>query len=118
MICSHHEPDLVCRRVSTLGTSSIVQLSRKQADDSTPCESLPIATLSETAAAGYNGPCEACPFRRAHDYRMQPLMSESTLQLSYPEKRIALLTFDDPKKGANVLSQSVLEEFSRHLDSL
>ncbi len=44
--------------------------------------------------------------------------NESVIQLSFPEQDIALLTFDDPKKGANVLSSSVLEEFSGHLDTL
>ena len=45
-------------------------------------------------------------------------MSESTIHLSFPEKDIAVLTFDDPQKGANVLSQRVLVEFSAHLDAL
>lgn len=45
-------------------------------------------------------------------------MPQSTIQLSFPEKDLALLVFDDPQKGANVLSQSVLEEFSKHLDVL
>lgn len=45
-------------------------------------------------------------------------MSEPTIKLSFPEKDVALLTFDDPQKGANVLSQHVLEELSTHLDAL
>lgn len=40
------------------------------------------------------------------------------IQLSWPEKAIALLTFDDPTKGANVLSKAVLDELGRHLDVL
>ncbi len=40
------------------------------------------------------------------------------VQLSLPEQDIAVLTFDDPAKGANVLSTTVLEEFSAHLDHL
>ena len=42
----------------------------------------------------------------------------STIGLSWPAADIALLTFDDPKKGANVLSRSVLDELSGHLDAL
>ena len=38
--------------------------------------------------------------------------------LSYPEPDIAVLTFDTPDKSANVLSRSVLHEFSDHLDAL
>ncbi|MDP6721721.1 MAG: enoyl-CoA hydratase-related protein, partial [Pirellulaceae bacterium] len=41
-----------------------------------------------------------------------------TLTLSMPEPDVALLTFDTPDKGANVLSTSVLEELSMHLDAL
>jgi 3-hydroxyacyl-CoA dehydrogenase/1,4-dihydroxy-2-naphthoyl-CoA synthase len=40
------------------------------------------------------------------------------LTLSYPDPDIALLTFDDPNKGANVLSSTVLAELERHLDQL
>ncbi len=43
---------------------------------------------------------------------------DSVIQLSFPESDIALLTFDDPNKGANVLSSHVLEELSAHLDAL
>src|SRR5260221_6274380 len=42
----------------------------------------------------------------------------STIQLEFPEPDIAQLTFDDPAKGANVLSSGVLAEFSAHLDHL
>ncbi len=44
--------------------------------------------------------------------------SDAVIRLSFPESDIALLTFDDPKKGANILSSHVLEELSKHLDSL
>ena len=40
------------------------------------------------------------------------------ITLSFEERDIAVLTLDDPRKGANVLSRGVLEEFSRHLDTL
>ena len=40
------------------------------------------------------------------------------IRLSFPEPDIALLTLDDPNKGANVLSSHVLEELSAHLDVL
>jgi 3-hydroxyacyl-CoA dehydrogenase/enoyl-CoA hydratase/carnithine racemase len=36
--------------------------------------------------------------------------------LSWPQQDIALLTFDLPGKGANILSATVLEELSAHLD--
>jgi 3-hydroxyacyl-CoA dehydrogenase/enoyl-CoA hydratase/carnithine racemase len=39
------------------------------------------------------------------------------IRLSFAED-IAILTIDDPNKGANVLSRAVLEEFGRHLDTL
>src|SRR3981189_1418990 len=40
------------------------------------------------------------------------------ITLSFEERDIAVLTLDDPRKGANVLSRAVLEEFARHLDAL
>lgn len=40
------------------------------------------------------------------------------IQLSLPELDIAVLTFDDTAKGANVLSTAVLIELSAHLDHL
>lgn len=40
------------------------------------------------------------------------------ITLSFPEPRIAQLTFDDPTKGANVLSRGVLEEFDSQLTEL
>jgi len=39
-------------------------------------------------------------------------------RLSFPEPDIALLTLDLPGKGANILSLSVLDELTRHLDHL
>ena len=45
-------------------------------------------------------------------------MSAQTIQLSMPEPDVALLTFDTPDKGANILSRSVLDELSAHLDAL
>lgn len=45
-------------------------------------------------------------------------MAESTIQLTFPEPDIALLTFDAPGKGANVFSQHVLEELNARLDEL
>ena len=38
--------------------------------------------------------------------------------LTEPDPGIAVLTFDAPNKGANILSRAVLEEFSDHLDGL
>jgi len=40
------------------------------------------------------------------------------IRLSFPEADIAILTFDDPSKGANVLSSHVLGELSAQLDAL
>ncbi len=45
-------------------------------------------------------------------------MSQPTITLSMPESTIAQLTLDMPDKGANVLSQAVLDEFEAHLDEL
>ncbi|HEV3342275.1 MAG TPA: 3-hydroxyacyl-CoA dehydrogenase NAD-binding domain-containing protein [Pirellulales bacterium] len=42
----------------------------------------------------------------------------STIRLSMLAGDIAALTLDAPDKGANVLSQSVLDELERHLDQL
>jgi 3-hydroxyacyl-CoA dehydrogenase/enoyl-CoA hydratase/carnithine racemase len=41
-----------------------------------------------------------------------------TITLTQPEADIAVLTFDQPDKSANVLSRSVLEELSGHIDRL
>ena len=43
---------------------------------------------------------------------------QATIALSWPSDDIAVLTFDDPKKGANVLSRSVLDELAAQLDAL
>lgn len=40
------------------------------------------------------------------------------ISLSFPEADIALLTLNDPSKGANVLSRVVLDELAAHLDTL
>ena len=46
------------------------------------------------------------------------MAAAQTITLSMLEPDIALLTFDMPDKGANVLSMSVLAELSAHLDDL
>ena len=43
---------------------------------------------------------------------------DASIQLSFPEADIALLTFDLPGKGANILSNRVMQELSDHLDQL
>src|SRR5262245_30006459 len=40
------------------------------------------------------------------------------LTLNYPQPDVALITFDLPGKGANILSLSVLQELERMLDQL
>lgn len=40
------------------------------------------------------------------------------IKLSFPEPDVALLTLDDPTKGANILGRPVMEEFSARLDEL
>lgn len=42
----------------------------------------------------------------------------SVVTLSFPEPDIALLTLDDPTKGANILARPVLEEIAAHLTAL
>ncbi len=42
----------------------------------------------------------------------------SVLSLEFPVKDVAVLTINDPKKGANILSRSVLDELEVHLDQL
>lgn len=44
--------------------------------------------------------------------------NEAVIHLSFPERDIAMLTLDDPKKKGNVLSRHVLDELSAHLDAL
>jgi len=46
------------------------------------------------------------------------MAQQPTVTLSMPEPDIALLTLDAPGKGANVLSQHVMEELDRHLTDL
>ncbi len=46
------------------------------------------------------------------------MAQNASLTLSYPEPDIALLVFDTPDKGANVLSQPVLKELDGHLTAL
>lgn len=46
------------------------------------------------------------------------MSAESALTLSFPEPDIAVLTFDLPGKGANVLARAVLVEFESHLSTL
>src|SRR6478736_2879719 len=42
----------------------------------------------------------------------------SYMNLTFPEPDIAVLTLDDPRGSANVLSQAVLEELEGHLNAL
>jgi hypothetical protein len=42
----------------------------------------------------------------------------SALSLTFPQSGIALITFDLPDKGANILSLSVLQELAALLDQL
>jgi 3-hydroxyacyl-CoA dehydrogenase/enoyl-CoA hydratase/3-hydroxybutyryl-CoA epimerase/3-hydroxyacyl-CoA dehydrogenase/enoyl-CoA hydratase/3-hydroxybutyryl-CoA epimerase/enoyl-CoA isomerase len=46
------------------------------------------------------------------------MAGQPTITLSRHGSDVAVLTFDAPDKGANVLSRSVLEELSAHLDAL
>ena len=46
------------------------------------------------------------------------MATDASLSLSFPEADIALITFDTPNKGANVLSQSVMAELDAHLTQL
>lgn len=46
------------------------------------------------------------------------MSSHSILSLEFPADDIAVISINDPKKGANVLSRSVLDELSGHLDEL
>lgn len=45
-------------------------------------------------------------------------MFTAAIQLTFPEPDIALLTFDLPNKGANVLSRPFLAELKQHLETL
>lgn len=42
----------------------------------------------------------------------------ATTSLTFPEPNIALITLDNPKRSANILSQPTLKELEQHLDSL
>lgn len=42
----------------------------------------------------------------------------ANITLSFPAADIALLTFDLPDRGANILSRAIMEELSQHLDQL
>lgn len=42
----------------------------------------------------------------------------SAISLTFPQPRVALLSFDLPGKGANVLSAAVMEELATHLQTL
>ncbi|MDZ4818618.1 MAG: enoyl-CoA hydratase-related protein, partial [Planctomycetota bacterium] len=44
--------------------------------------------------------------------------SNTTMELSWPEPDIAVLTLDNPNKGANVLSTAVLGEFEQNLNAV
>lgn len=46
------------------------------------------------------------------------MASHSILSLDFPVDDIAVLSINDPNKGANVLSRSVLDELEAHLDTL
>lgn len=46
------------------------------------------------------------------------MLASPSITLSFPEPDIALLTIDQPGRGANVLSRSVLDELSRYFDEL
>jgi 3-hydroxyacyl-CoA dehydrogenase/enoyl-CoA hydratase/carnithine racemase len=41
-----------------------------------------------------------------------------TTQLSFPKPEIALITFDNPERGANILSQTTLDEVEQHFNQL
>ncbi|MCC9609695.1 3-hydroxyacyl-CoA dehydrogenase NAD-binding domain-containing protein [Blastopirellula sp. JC732] len=46
------------------------------------------------------------------------MLPTATIELSFPQAGIALLTFNDPSKGANILSRSVMDELAKHLDEI
>jgi 3-hydroxyacyl-CoA dehydrogenase/enoyl-CoA hydratase/carnithine racemase len=46
------------------------------------------------------------------------MSSAPTTTLTFPEPDIALISFDDPGKGVNILSKNVLDELALHLDAL
>ncbi|MCC6492026.1 MAG: enoyl-CoA hydratase/isomerase family protein [Pirellulales bacterium] len=46
------------------------------------------------------------------------MIDGSILNLEFPAPDIAVLTLNDPRKGANILSQAVLDDLDQHLDAL
>lgn len=46
------------------------------------------------------------------------MSTPSTIALSFPEKDIAVLTFDEPGKAVNILSRHVVDELEVHLNEL
>ena len=46
------------------------------------------------------------------------LAMATSMNLSFPESDLAVLTLDMPGKGANILSRPILEELSVNLDRL
>ncbi|TWT30756.1 3-hydroxyacyl-CoA dehydrogenase NAD-binding domain-containing protein [Blastopirellula retiformator] len=46
------------------------------------------------------------------------MLPTATIELSFPQAGIAQLIFNDPTKGANILSRSVLDELEKHLDEI
>jgi 3-hydroxyacyl-CoA dehydrogenase/enoyl-CoA hydratase/carnithine racemase len=44
--------------------------------------------------------------------------ASSVVTLSFPEPDVACLTFDDPAKGANVLSRGIMLELAAHIEAL
>lgn len=45
-------------------------------------------------------------------------MAATQIELTFPERDIAVLTLDDPHSSANVLSRHVLEQLASHLDAI
>lgn len=46
------------------------------------------------------------------------MVNKPTIQLSFPQADIALLTLDNPDRGANILSRATQAELEQHLDAL
>jgi 3-hydroxyacyl-CoA dehydrogenase/enoyl-CoA hydratase/carnithine racemase len=46
------------------------------------------------------------------------MVDQPVISLAEPEPGIAVLTLNDPRRGANILSRAVLAEFATHLDAL
>ena len=43
-------------------------------------------------------------------------MADPAIKLTIEDKNVAVLTLDDPRGSANVLSRAVLEELEKHLE--